>query len=68
MFYIKQRILQQRELEEKKLRELRTKNAVYASIVLAEFLKELAAISQEHAVAGFVRWLFSVFTMQMQWA
>ena len=28
----------------------RTKNAVYAALVLEEFLKELAAISQEHAV------------------
>ena len=51
MFYIKQQ-KQEREKEEKKLRELRTKNAVYASIVLAEFLKELAAIAQEHAVAS----------------
>jgi len=28
--------------------EVRTKNAVYCAIVLREFLKELAAISQEH--------------------
>nr|CAB3244292.1 protein FAM160A1-like [Phallusia mammillata] len=49
-FYVKQS-MRQREREERKLRELRTKNAVYASIVLAEFLKELAAVAQEHAVA-----------------
>jgi len=46
-FYVKQTI---RQRDERKLRELRTKNAVYASIVLAEFLKELAAVAQEHAV------------------
>jgi len=28
--------------------EVRTKNAVYCAIVFREFLKELAAISQEH--------------------
>jgi len=30
--------------------EVRTKNAVYCAIVFKEFLKELAAISQEHLV------------------
>lgn len=29
---------------------LKTKNAVYCALVLEEFLKELSAISQEHAV------------------
>ncbi len=29
---------------------LKKKNAVYCALVLEEFLKELAAISQEHAV------------------
>jgi len=32
------------------LEALKTKNAVYCAIVLDEVLKELAAISQEHAV------------------
>lgn len=32
------------------LEVIRTKNAVYCAIILEEFLKELAAISQEHAV------------------
>jgi hypothetical protein len=31
--------------------EVRTKNAVYCAIVFKEFLKELAAISQEHVLA-----------------
>ena len=30
---------------------LKTRNAVYCAVILDEFLKELAAISQEHAVA-----------------
>ena len=30
---------------------LRNKNAVYCAVVFEEFLKELAAITQEHAVA-----------------
>ena len=33
-----------------KLESVKTKNAVYCALVLEEFLKELAAISQEHAV------------------
>ncbi|XP_076811105.1 FHF complex subunit HOOK-interacting protein 1B-like isoform X2 [Clavelina lepadiformis] len=49
MFYVQQKA-QQKNRDERKLKELRTKNAVYASIVLAEFLKELAAVAQEHAV------------------
>uniref|UniRef100_H2ZI70 FHF complex subunit HOOK-interacting protein C-terminal domain-containing protein n=1 Tax=Ciona savignyi TaxID=51511 RepID=H2ZI70_CIOSA len=48
MFYVKERL---QERDERKLRELKTKNAVYACIVLTEFLKELAAIAQEHAVS-----------------
>ena len=36
------------------LETLKTKNAVYCALVLEEFVKELAAISQEHAVAGVV--------------
>ena len=35
---------------EANLELIRTKNAVYCAVVLDEFLKELAAISQEHAV------------------
>ena len=33
-----------------KMESIKTKNAVYCALVLEEFLKELAAISQEHAV------------------
>ena len=33
-----------------KMESVKTKNAVYCALVLEEFLKELAAISQEHAV------------------
>jgi KELAA motif len=33
--------------------EVRTKNAVYCAIVFKEFLKELAAISQEHVLMQF---------------
>lgn len=32
------------------LESMKTKNVVYCAIVLEEFLKELAAISQEHSV------------------
>ena len=39
------------ESAESSLEALRTKNMVYCAILLEEFLKELAAISQEHAVA-----------------
>ena len=31
---------------------LKTWNAVYCAVVLEEFLKELAALAQEHAVLG----------------
>ncbi len=34
-----------------KMESVKTKNAVYCALVLEEFLKELAAISQEHAVS-----------------
>ena len=33
--------------------EVRTKNAVYCAVVFKEFLKELAAISQEHLLVHF---------------
>ena len=33
-----------------KMESVKTKNAVYCALVLEEFLKEIAAISQEHAV------------------
>ena len=33
-----------------KMESVKTKNAVYCALVLEEFLKELGAISQEHAV------------------
>lgn len=33
-----------------KMESVKTKNAVYCALVLEEFLKELSAISQEHAV------------------
>lgn len=33
-----------------KMESVKTKNAVYCALVLEEFLKELAAISQEHSV------------------
>ncbi|XP_077435492.1 FHF complex subunit HOOK-interacting protein 1B isoform X2 [Vanacampus margaritifer] len=36
---------------EKQAEALRVKNAVYCAVVFCEFLKELAALAQEHAVA-----------------
>ncbi|XP_059356174.1 FHF complex subunit HOOK-interacting protein 1B [Carassius carassius] len=36
---------------EKQAEALRVKNAVYCSVIFSEFLKELAALAQEHAVA-----------------
>uniref|UniRef100_A0A8C9W821 FHF complex subunit HOOK-interacting protein 1B n=1 Tax=Scleropages formosus TaxID=113540 RepID=A0A8C9W821_SCLFO len=36
---------------EKQAEALRVKNAVYCAVIFPEFLKELAAIAQEHAVA-----------------
>ncbi|KAI7808524.1 FHF complex subunit HOOK-interacting protein 1B isoform X1 [Triplophysa rosa] len=36
---------------EKQAEALRVKNAVYCSVIFSEFLKELAALTQEHAVA-----------------
>lgn len=36
---------------EKQAEALRVKNAVYCAVVFSEFLKELAALAQEHAVA-----------------
>ncbi|XP_077473026.1 FHF complex subunit HOOK-interacting protein 1B [Stigmatopora argus] len=36
---------------EKQAEALRVKNAVYAAVIFCEFLKELAALAQEHAVA-----------------
>ncbi|XP_035266523.1 FTS and Hook-interacting protein homolog isoform X1 [Anguilla anguilla] len=36
---------------EKQAEALRVKNAVYSAVVFSEFLKELAALAQEHAVA-----------------
>ncbi|KAJ8352491.1 hypothetical protein SKAU_G00239670 [Synaphobranchus kaupii] len=36
---------------EKQAEALRVKNAVYSTVVFSEFLKELAALAQEHAVA-----------------
>ena len=33
---------------------LKTKNAVYCALVLEEFLKELAAVAQEHAAADMI--------------
>ncbi|XP_076120007.1 FHF complex subunit HOOK-interacting protein 1B isoform X1 [Alosa pseudoharengus] len=36
---------------ERQAEALRVKNAVYCAVVFAEFLKELAALAQEHAVA-----------------
>ncbi|KAG7463699.1 hypothetical protein MATL_G00179390 [Megalops atlanticus] len=36
---------------EKQAEALRVKNAVYSAVVFTEFLKELAALAQEHAVA-----------------
>lgn len=35
---------------EKQAEVLRVKNAVYCAIIFCEFLKELAALAQEHAV------------------
>jgi len=32
------------------LEAMKTKNVIYSAIVLEEFLKEMAAVSQEHAV------------------
>jgi len=49
-FYIRQQQLE-RSIEERKTQELITKNAVYATIVFGEFVKELAAVAQEHAVS-----------------
>ena len=36
---------------ERQAEALRVKNAVYCAVVFCEFLKELAALAQEHAVA-----------------
>ena len=36
---------------ERQAEALRVKNAVYCAVVFSEFLKELAALAQEHAVA-----------------
>lgn len=36
---------------EKQAEALRVKNAVYCAVIFCEFLKELAALAQEHAVA-----------------
>lgn len=36
---------------EKQAEALRVKNAVYCAVIFPEFLKELAALAQEHAVA-----------------
>uniref|UniRef100_A0A671NCV4 FHF complex subunit HOOK-interacting protein 1B n=1 Tax=Sinocyclocheilus anshuiensis TaxID=1608454 RepID=A0A671NCV4_9TELE len=36
---------------EKQAEALRVKNAVYCAVIFSEFLKELAALAQEHAVA-----------------
>lgn len=36
---------------EKQAEALRVKNAVYCAVVFCEFLKELAALAQEHAVS-----------------
>ena len=36
--------------ESNPIEALRTKNAVYCALVLEEFIKELSALSQEHAV------------------
>lgn len=35
---------------EKQAEALRVKNAVYSAVIFCEFLKELAALAQEHAV------------------
>ena len=42
-----------RKQEEKRVQQVesvKTRNAVYCAIVLEEFVKELAALSQEHAL------------------
>lgn len=36
---------------ERQAEALRVKNAVYCAVIFCEFLKELAALAQEHAVA-----------------
>lgn len=36
---------------EKQAEALRVKNTVYCAVIFSEFLKELAALAQEHAVA-----------------
>lgn len=36
---------------EKQAEALRVKNAVYCAVIFCEFLKELAALAQEHAVS-----------------
>uniref|UniRef100_H3A7R9 FHF complex subunit HOOK-interacting protein 1B n=1 Tax=Latimeria chalumnae TaxID=7897 RepID=H3A7R9_LATCH len=41
-----------RSSAERQNEELRVKNAVYCAVVFTEFLKELAAIAQEHAVTS----------------
>ena len=45
--HLRKKVYQQEQV----LKELRTKNAVYAYIVFSEFLKELASLAHEHAVA-----------------
>lgn len=37
---------------EKQNEALRVKNAVYCAVIFTEFMKELAAITQEHAVTS----------------
>ncbi|XP_078737227.1 FHF complex subunit HOOK-interacting protein 1B [Lampetra fluviatilis] len=41
-----------RNIAEQQSEALRVKNAVYCAVVYAEFLKELAAVAQEHAVSS----------------
>lgn len=38
------------EKREQQVESIKTRNAVYCAIVLEEFVKELAALTQEHAV------------------
>jgi len=51
-FYVQGQDKSSNSNEKRKNKEMTTKNAVYATIIFSEFLKELSAISQEHAIVS----------------
>ena len=50
--YINRQSPDHKTAAQERMESVKTKNAVYCALVLEEFLKELAAISQEAAVAA----------------